>query len=120
METKINILPLQDSQLRETIEHCQLIVNCTTLGMRHSAQEGQSPLSADLIPTGALVYDLVYNPVKTPLLRVAGEAGADTIGGLPMLVYQGAASFKRWTGREAPFDIMMAAAKQALGNTGGE
>ena len=67
-----------------------------------------------------MVYDLVYNPLKTPLLRAAREAGADTIGGLPMLVYQGAASFERWTGREAPLDIIMLAAKQALGNIGGE
>jgi shikimate dehydrogenase len=66
-----------------------------------------------------LVYDLVYNPPKTPLLRIAREAGANTIGGLPMLIYQGAASFKLWTGREAPLDIMFSAARQALVKIGG-
>ncbi|MCK5124588.1 MAG: shikimate dehydrogenase, partial [Dehalococcoidia bacterium] len=62
--------------------------------------------------------DLVYNPWPTPLLRLAQEAGANTLGGLPMLVYQGAASFKLWIGREAPVDIMFTKAREAL--TGGK
>jgi len=61
----------------------------------------------------------VYNPSETPLLRMAKEAGATTINGLPMLVYQGAASFKLWTDREAPLDIMFIAAKQGLLRIGG-
>ena len=109
----------QDSKLREAVQHCQLIVNCTTLGMKYSSQESQPPVAAQWIPKGALVYDLVYNPSQTPLLRMAREAGANVLGGLPMLIYQGAASFKLWTGREAPLDIMCRAAKQALLKIGG-
>ena len=112
-------LPWQSPKLRETVHHSQLIVNCTTLGMKYSPQKDQSPLATDSIPKGALVYDLVYNPSETPLLRMAREAGANVLGGLPMLVYQGAASFKLWTGREAPLDIMFTAAKQALLEIGG-
>ena len=114
MRTEVIALPWQGSKFREAIEHCQLIVNCTPLGMKYSSQEEQSPLSAASIPKGALVYDLVYNPSETPLLRMAAEVGAVTLGGLPMLVYQGAASFKLWTGREASLDIMFRAARQAL------
>jgi shikimate dehydrogenase len=116
---EITAVPWQSSRVTEALESCQLIVNCTNLGMWSSSYEGKSPLASNLIPKGALVYDLVYNPSETPLLRMARKASASTIGGLPMLVYQGAASFKLWTGREAPLDIMLSAAKQALIKIGG-
>ena len=91
-----------------------LIVNCTTLGMRHSAGEKRSPIPSASIPSGALVYDLVYNPQQTPLLREAKRAGARTLGGLPMLIYQGAEAFQLWTGKEAPLTVMFQAARRAL------
>ena len=119
MNTDIAAMPWQSSKLTEAVGNCQLIVNCTSLGMKRSLYEEESPLTSDSIPKDALIYDLVYNPSETPLLRMARGAGANTIGGLPMLVYQGAASFKLWTGREAPLDIMYSAAKQALLRTGG-
>jgi shikimate dehydrogenase len=97
-----------------TLAGCDLIVHCTTIGMKDSPQEGQSPLSLEVIPRDVLVYDVVYNPWPTPLLRLALKAGANTLGGLPMLVYQGAASFKLWTGKEAPVDIMLKRAKEML------
>jgi len=119
ISTDIAALSWQDLKLINAIEHCQLIVNCTNLGMKYSSGEGQSPLAPDSIPKDALIYDLVYNPSETPLMRMAKEAGAKTIGGLPMLVYQGAASFNLWTDREAPLDIMISAARQALLRVGG-
>jgi shikimate dehydrogenase len=119
LKTEVVALPWQSSELQKTIQNCQLIVNCTTLGMKWSPHEEQSPLVTDFVPKDALVYDLVYNPSETPLLRMAREAGATTIGGLPMLVYQGAASFELWTGREAPLDIMFLAAQKALMRIGG-
>ncbi|MBF8264679.1 MAG: shikimate dehydrogenase [Dehalococcoidia bacterium] len=102
-EVMLRMLPLAD-----------LIVNCTTLGMKHSPGEGQSPITADLLTTNTLVYDLVYNPIETPLLKEAKKAGARTLSGLSMLVYQGAASFELWTGKEAPLDIMFKSARRAL------
>ena len=87
-----------------------LIVNCTSMGMLHGPDETGSPLPAAAIPPGALVNDLVYNPLRTPLLRAAETAGAATLGGLGMLVYQGAASFEMWLERLAPTAVMMQAA----------
>jgi len=114
LETEVTTLPWQSSTSSETFSHCHLIINCTTIGMKYSPQEGQSPLSFEVIPKDVLVYDLVYNPYPTPLLQLARKAGADTLGGLAMLVYQGAASFELWTGRKAPIDIMYGKAREAL------
>ncbi len=103
----------RDSWAKAAAE-ADLLVNCTSLGTAGTPEEDQSPMPSDLIRSQALVYDLVYQPADTRLIRDAREAGARTIGGLPMLVYQGAASFKVWTGKEAPVDIMFKAAEAAL------
>jgi shikimate dehydrogenase len=112
--TEVTSFPWQQLGSTAVLDNCQLIVHCTTIGMRHSPQEGLSPLKLEVIPPGVLVYDLVYNPWPTPLLSLAQQAGADVLGGLPMLVYQGAASFEMWTGRPAPLDLMLSKAREAL------
>lgn len=117
--TQVVVVPWEKEQLRRAVSRCQLVVNCTTLGMRHTPDEGKSPLSEEMLRGGVLVYDLVYNPRQTPLLTVARKAGAKTVDGLAMLVYQGAAAFKLWTGREPPLDIMLRAAEKALMEKGG-
>ena len=114
LETEITTMPWQSSTSAETFAHCHLIVNCTTTGMKYSSQEGQSPLSFEVIPKGVLVYDLIYNPYPTPLLQLALKAEAGTLSGLAMLVYQGAASFELWTGKKAPVDIMFSEGIKAL------
>jgi shikimate dehydrogenase len=101
--------------LADVLSGCDLLVNCTPIGMKHSATEGESPLAEELIPKEALVYDIVYNPIETPLLQKARMAGVRTLSGLAMLVYQGAAAFELWTGSEPPIDIMFKAANKALG-----
>jgi shikimate dehydrogenase len=109
-----HVLDPEGENLKDVLSNCDLVVNCTPVGMKHSATEGQSPLKAELIPKEALIYDVVYNPIETPLLKDAKRAGARTLGGLGMLVYQGAKAFELWTGKEAPVDIMFEAAKGAL------
>jgi shikimate dehydrogenase len=111
---KIRALSPDAPQFGEALSGCDLLVNCTPMGMKHSAGECESPLEARLIPKRALVYDVVYNPIETPLLADAKKAGASTLGGLAMLVYQGAVSFELWTGKQAPVDIMMEVARKAL------
>jgi len=114
LKSKVTALSWQSLYSGKTLEHCHLIVNCTTIGMKYSSQERQSPLSAELIPKNVLVYDLVYNPRETPLLQLARNVGANILSGLAMLVYQGAASFELWTGKKAPIDIMLSRATKAL------
>ena len=105
---------LASAGLADAASSAELIVNCTSLGMRHGPDENASPLPADRIPAACLVYDLVYNPMRTPLLREAESAGANTLGGISMLVHQGAASFELWLERPAPVSVMMDAALAAM------
>ena len=93
---------------------CRLLVNCTPIGMRHSATEDDTPIAPELIAPGALVFDLVANPPETRLLAEARRRGARTVSGMAMLVYQGAESFRLWTGLEPPLDVMREAARSAV------
>jgi shikimate dehydrogenase len=67
-----------------------------------------------------LVVDLIYDPMPTPLLVKAGASGARTLGGLGMLVHQAAHAFRRWTGSDAPVDVMTEAVTNELARRGGE
>ena len=86
------------------------VINCTPLGM-HGHSEGESPLPAESLRGVGLVYDLVYTPEETRLLREARAAGIRTLGGLEMLIGQAAEQFRLWTGQEAPLDAMREAAR---------
>jgi len=107
-------IPLDGRDLTEAAGAADLIVNCTTIGMSHGPDEAGSPLPAESITSTVLVNDLVYNPLETPLLKAAAQAGATCLGGILMLVYQGAASFEMWTGRDAPVAVMLEAATKAM------
>ncbi len=99
--------------LGELAPRADLIVNCTPLGMWPHVE--RSPWPPDVpFPAGAALYDLVYNPPRTQLMRQAQAAGARAVGGLGMLVRQGALAFAQWTGRTPPLDVMERAARAAL------
>ncbi len=92
-----------------------LIVNATSAGL-----DGVSLPLADLRPRpGAALYDMVYRPSPTPLMRDLTARGARVADGLAMLVAQAAASFELWTGQPAPVAVMRAAARQALSEPSG-
>jgi len=107
-------IPLERDSLTQAAQEAELIVNCTSMGMTRGSDEGGTPLTRDEIPPSALVNDLVYNPRVTPLLREAEAAGAQTLGGIHMLVYQGATAFEMWTGKPAPVAVMLEAALAAM------
>lgn len=90
-----------------------LIVNCTSAGLWPDVHE--SPwIEGVPFPRGATVYDMIYRPEQTRLMQQAEAAGGRAISGLGMLIRQGAAAFKIWTGVEPPLDVMFAAARKAL------
>ncbi len=104
-----------DGSFLRSLCEADLIVNCTPVGVAGSETDGQSPLPAELIEPKVTVFDLVYNPVETPLVAAARSRGARAVSGLGMLVYQAGESFRLWTGRDADTDAMFAAAREALG-----
>ena len=79
-----------------------LLINTTSVGMH----PGDPLLIApEILPPNIFIYDVVYNQ-KTPLLKLAEEKKLASLGGLDMLIYQGALSFEIWTGRKAPIRVM--------------
>jgi len=88
-----------------------LIVNATSAGMHPDVAVTPWP---NPVFDGRLVYDLIYNPAETRLLREARHAGCETLGGLDMLVAQAAAQFTYWTGRAADPALMRTAAEERL------
>jgi shikimate dehydrogenase len=97
----------------EALERMQLVINATSIGMAPHADASPLP-PAHALPPRAIVFDLVYNPPTTKFLREAKQRGARVIGGLEMLIYQGARAFELWTGARAPIRVMRDAAVDAL------
>jgi shikimate dehydrogenase len=91
-----------------------LVVNTTSVGMYPQVDTCPWPEEVS-IPHNALFYDLVYNPLETVFLARARAAGATAIDGLGMLVHQGALAFEKWTGQQAPVEVMRQACLKGLG-----
>ena len=99
----------------EDLERVWLLVNASPVGMY--PQTDESPIGMamlGMLPKGAHVYDLVYNPAQTLLLNQAQERGLITHTGLVMMAYQGAVAFERWTGVYPPVTHMLETIKTQL------
>jgi shikimate dehydrogenase len=90
----------------------EVLVNATPVGTKPAV--AASPMPAEALRAGRLVYDLVYNPSRTRLLDDAQAAGLETIGGLDMLVAQAASQCRWWTGQAAPTAVLAEAAEHFL------
>src|SRR5262245_34404288 len=101
---------MQTAALDSFNGEADVVINCTPIGMRDHS-EGRSPIGAESIKGVKLVYDLIYTPEETALLRDAKLAGCQTLGGLAMLLGQAAEQFRLWTGAEAPVDVMWRAVR---------
>lgn len=104
----------QAALLGDFAGQADVIINCTPSGMR-GHDEGTSPLPAESLRGVQLVFDLVYNPLETQLLKDARAAGCRTLGGMAMLIEQAAEQFRLWTKCVAPVDVMWRAVSGAAG-----
>ena len=109
---EIHGMGLDDKELPKAISESSLLVNTAS-----SSMDLEHPLliNEDWLHRQLVVYDIIYNPPETRLMKVAKEKGLKTVGGIGMLVHQGAIAFDLWTGQYPPVDTMRRALMDALG-----
>jgi shikimate dehydrogenase len=100
------------SGIKNLLREADVLINTTTLGMHPNTDTAIA--TAEELHPDLIVFDIVYNPLETRLLREAKAAGAKTVSGVLMLVYQGAEAFKLWTGIEPPVELMKKTVLEAL------
>jgi len=98
------------AELEQLVADADVLVNATSVGM----ESDTTPVPADALHEDLAVLDAVYSPLETRLLRDAADAGATTVDGAWMLLYQGVEAFEIWTGRDAPVDVMNDALRSRL------
>jgi len=103
-------------RIYEEMQDSAVLINATSVGM--APYPSDSLVESDWLKPELCVMDIVYNPVDTKLIRDAKIAGAKTINGTEMLLYQGAASFEIWTGTVAPVEVMRETLLRQLHATG--
>ncbi|MEM0010435.1 MAG: shikimate dehydrogenase [Candidatus Bathyarchaeia archaeon] len=108
----IRAKPLSEAVLRNELRDANILINATSVGM--SPNENETPAGRDVLHGNLTVFDIVYDPLETRLLREAKMVGAKTVNGLSMLVHQGAISFEIWTGVKAPIEVMREAALKKI------
>ncbi len=103
-QSEATALKLNRENLATALSEADILVNATSVGMNPNINE--TPVTSNLLKPGLIVFDIVYNPIKTRLQREAEVVGATVISGLDMLVWQGALAFEKWTGLKAPVELM--------------
>jgi shikimate dehydrogenase len=102
-----------DENLTQELKDTDILINTTPVGMYPKVD--QKPfVDATMMHQDLVVNDIVYNPLKTGLLKEADKAGAKSISGIKMLIYQGIEAFKIWTGIEPPVEIFQNALMNEL------
>ena len=99
---------------KEIIQTADILINTTPLGMAPHVDD-MPPVDLKLLPEGALVYDIIYNPAETKLLRTAKELGYPTLDGLSMLLLQGKEAYRLYTGQLPDLKVMKRALEKSLG-----
>lgn len=100
----IQVMALNSENLTGALDNAEILINTTSVGMY--PQSDRTLVTHDLIKSHLTVVDIIYNPFKTRLLSEAERAGARTISGIDMLIWQGALAFEIWTGRKPPVNVM--------------
>jgi len=95
---------MSNNTLKNLVNDVDILINTTPLGMYPDIEK--SPISEEMLHNNLFVFDIVYNPLETRLLREARKIGCKTLGGLDMFVNQGALAFEWWTGKKPNLNLM--------------
>ncbi|MFQ5763135.1 MAG: shikimate dehydrogenase, partial [Candidatus Bathyarchaeia archaeon] len=95
---------LNSKNVKTVLREAEILINTTSVGMYPNA--GETPIPHNFLHENVTVFDIVYNPRETRLLREARKVGAKTVGGLGMLVHQGVEAFELWTHMKPPVEVM--------------
>jgi 3-dehydroquinate dehydratase/shikimate dehydrogenase len=98
---------------------CEIFINTTSVGMHPLVDASPIDGLGVTFDSKMLVFDAIYNPMRTRLLQTAEAAGAKTIGGVEMFVRQAAGQFEAWTGKNAPAELMRQVVERRLQNSAG-
>ncbi len=101
-----------DNITNDIMKRVDIIINTTPIGM--SPQTSLSPLNADFLSDHHTVFDIIYSPDTTELLKHAIRKGCKTVKGIDMLIHQGIAQFEIWTGFKPPYELILDALKPYL------
>lgn len=101
------------SQINDYVREADILIDTTPVGM-HPNVDADAIVGADDMHEGLVVFDAVYNPNETALIKQAIKANAKPVYGIKMLLYQGVESFKIWTGQNPPVDVMEDALRKTL------
>jgi len=109
---KVKADELTPDSVKTNLADADVLINATSVGMKPN--DNQTPVAPKWLKPDLAVRDIVYNPIETKLAKDAKAAGAKVVGGVEMLIFQGAASFAIWTACEAPVEVMRKAALNHL------
>ncbi|MBI5807933.1 MAG: shikimate dehydrogenase [Ignavibacteriales bacterium] len=109
----IKSYPLAPPDLIEVFRDSKLIINTTSMGMHPNVDDSATTIKESFMK-GQIVFDVVYNPIKTKLLMLAESQGATIITGLRMFIEQGAKAYELWTGEQMPKEKVMKALESYL------
>ncbi|MEP6756339.1 MAG: shikimate dehydrogenase [Chthonomonadales bacterium] len=112
--TEVDVVESRDEKrFRKSLLRAEFLVNATSVGM-YPDVDVAPPIPSNSLHPNLTTLDMIYNPHRTRLLIEAEAAGGKVVNGLPMLVYQGAESFRIWTGIDPPTDVMLQTAEGIL------
>ncbi len=99
---------VNEKSLEKQLQNIDILIQCTPVGMHPKIND--TPVPKKLLRSSLTVFDIIYNPLKTRLIRDAEETGCVVVSGIDMFIYQAALQFELWTGKPAPIKVM----KEAL------